>query len=146
MEYAVFEQDDTRLVSVTDAPDDEWTVYIGRENSYYGLPQSDFANPFTLDDYTREAAVELYKLWFYYQIETADGFASQARELDGETLACWCVPDACHGEVLLEWLATEEVPYDELERICASHDVPDSEVVGSSVQETMERAMHHFGA
>lgn len=88
------------LVNLKEVDESEWTTYIGRENSYYDLPESVFSNPYTLDEYERETAVRLYELWLFKQLLSSEEFYEEFCELNGETVACWCLPDLCHGEVL----------------------------------------------
>lgn len=88
------------LVNLTEVDSDAWSVYIGRSNSYYSLEQSVFANPYTVDEYEREEAVRLYELWLFEQLVCEDSFYEAFTELVGESLACWCLPKLCHGEVL----------------------------------------------
>lgn len=118
-DFSVVERHETTLVNIKDAPEEAWDVYIGRGNSHYGVSDSRFANPFTLDDFSRQEAVNLYKLWFYHRVRTCNEFANAARDLHGKTLACWCVPQTCHGEVILQWLDRQEVPEDEVRALCA---------------------------
>lgn len=78
-------------------------VYIGRPTKW--------GNPFshregTLAKYkteTREEAVEAYRTW----IKTQPELMAALPELKGKILGCWCSPQACHGDVLLE-LANED--------------------------------------
>jgi len=70
-------------------------VYIGRPSKW--------GNPFSLGEYTREEAVERYRQW----ILTQPLLLGSLSELKGKTLACWCKPSACHGDILLE-LANEK--------------------------------------
>ena len=88
---------------------------------YVGRPTI-FGNPFPVDIYGREKAVDLFRRWLngnmsademsqlsfdsrYSSLVTArivlrDGLP----ELKGKTLCCWCKPDShpCHADVLLE--------------------------------------------
>lgn len=70
-----------------------------------------FGNPFRLEkdggDYTRQESVEAYREWFQEQLEDPV-FREAVESLRGETLGCWCVPEACHGEVILEYLEGEQ--------------------------------------
>lgn len=88
------------VVNLTEVDDTVWTTYIGRANSYYGLDESVFANPYTVDEYGREEAVRLYELWLFRQLYRDDAFYESFTGLVGETVACWCLPKLCHGEVL----------------------------------------------
>lgn len=68
-------------------------VYIGRPSKW--------GNPFAIGkDGTREEVIEKYKEWIISNPE----LLAQLPELDGKTLGCWCYPQKCHGEVLLELL------------------------------------------
>jgi len=69
--------------------------------------RSDFGNPFKIKkdggDYTREGCVEAYREWFHAD-EQADLRERARKELKGKTLACWCKPKACHGDVIKSFL------------------------------------------
>lgn len=95
------------LVNLKEVEDAVWTQYIGRENSYYDLPQSIFANPYRLDEYDRESSIRLYELWLFQNIYNDKEFYSDFQDLEGEVLACWCLPEACHGEVLCDAVVAE---------------------------------------
>jgi hypothetical protein len=71
---------------------------------------SKWGNPFThIDDRktaaqfivaSREKAVTAYREW----ILNGDGqhLLNDLDELEGKTIACWCTPKLCHGDVLIE--------------------------------------------
>lgn len=87
-----------------DAPPD--AVYVGRP-SKWGNPYSHL--PSSLARYhvkTREEAVEKYKEWILAP-ERAILFYKIREELNGKDLVCWCKPEACHADVLLE-IANED--------------------------------------
>lgn len=67
-----------------------------------------FGNPFRMKkdggDYSREGCVEAYREWFHEKIENDLEFRAAVEELRGETLGCYCKPQACHGDVILEYL------------------------------------------
>jgi hypothetical protein len=77
---------------------EKYDVYIGRPSIW--------GNPFTHKDGTlakykcesREAAVNAYKEWILTQPE----LLHKLSELKGKVLGCWCKPQACHGDILLE--------------------------------------------
>jgi hypothetical protein len=74
-------------------------VYVGRAMPRHGLAGSDFANPYRVDvDGTREEVVEKYRRWLLGRPELLD----RLRELRGRRLACWCKPEPCHADVLIE--------------------------------------------
>lgn len=90
----------------------EGAVYVGRPGP--------FGNPFPVDIYGQEKAVDLFRRWLLGPMSAAelDGLSryptgSMVRErkfmlaaiprLRGKTLACWCREgDPCHADVLLE--------------------------------------------
>jgi hypothetical protein len=139
--YESYQTGSTNLVNFKTAPRDAWSTYIGRYNSYYDLPQSEFANPFTLDDYSRDESVDLYTLWFSYQVVTDPEFEDAARNLQGETLACWCVPDRCHGIPLVEFCESGTIPTNELKRIRRERSFESFPGVSADVKTTMKDAV-----
>ena len=79
-------------------------VYIGRPSKW--------GNPFSHKDdtlaqfrvATRDEAIAQYEDWIRQQPE----LLAQLHELKGKTLACWCKPKACHGDVLVKLLKEQE--------------------------------------
>jgi len=75
-------------------------IYIGR-----GSP---LGNPYPVETYGREPAIEMYKSWLDEQIKTAnEAVISELDRIgnividDGEAkLLCFCAPKHCHGEVI----------------------------------------------
>src|SRR3954464_124776 len=82
-------------------------VYIGRPmyRGGYRIPGSKWRNPFLPDkddkkrDGTREEVVAKFRAWL---CEDPQRVAEAKAELRGRDLVCWCAPEACHGDVLLE--------------------------------------------
>lgn len=72
-------------------------MYIGRP-SKWGNPFSHKKLPGIVTMETREKAVEAYRNW----ILTRPELMKALPELKGKVLGCWCSPQACHGDVLLE--------------------------------------------
>lgn len=101
----------TTVVHVRDVLDrlrvgDPEVVYIGRANRRYGLPASIWANPHRIGpDCPRLAAVALYRGEMACRLRGPQGdtiWLARLYFLRGKTLACWCAPLACHGDVLAE--------------------------------------------
>lgn len=70
---------------------DRYDVYIGRPSKW--------GNPFAIGrDGTREEVIEKYRAWLLGQPE----LLAALPELKGKVLGCWCAPQACHGDVLVE--------------------------------------------
>jgi hypothetical protein len=70
----------------------KYDVYIGRPSKW--------GNPFTIGKHgTREEVIQKYREWILRQ----DHLLKALPELFEKTVACWCAPHACHGEVLTEF-------------------------------------------
>lgn len=76
-------------------------IYIGRNMVFYvpGSVKSKWANPFNVKKYGRDKCLELYR----EHILNSD-LKNQLPELKGKVLGCWCCPDPCHGDILVELL------------------------------------------
>lgn len=69
-----------------------YDVYIGRP--------SDWGNPFVIGkDGDRDDVIRKYRNWIMRQ---PDLLSRAKKELRGQRIACWCKPEACHGDVLAE--------------------------------------------
>lgn len=72
-----------------------YDVYIGR-GSIWG-------NPFVMkDESQRTKVIELYREHLDHLIQSNRVTLEMLVELDGKTLACFCKPNACHGDVIVE--------------------------------------------
>lgn len=72
---------------------------IPNEAIYVGRP-TEWGNPYVIGkDGDRLTVVDKYKRWI-----TSRGNLVQKckEELRGKDLICWCAPEACHADVLLE--------------------------------------------
>lgn len=77
----------------------KFDVYIGRP-SKWGNPFTHIAKG-TLAKYVvkdRDSAIRAYEEW----LTNGEGkyLLQDLHELRGKTLACWCAPLSCHGDVL----------------------------------------------
>ncbi len=90
-------------------------VYIGRPRIVLidgnRFPQAsdipvDFSNPFKVgDDNTLEQSLSKYYRYLRYKLHTDQNFYDNFMELrKAKFLGCWCKPNACHGDVILEVL------------------------------------------
>lgn len=84
---------------------EEWisqdnTVYIGRNMSFYvkGATQSKWANPFSVKKYGRDKCLKMYREYILNKPELLNDIDS----LRGKELGCWCFPESCHGDILVE--------------------------------------------
>ena len=91
---------------------DKDNVYIGRkgvvfiDGQRYPKKDSIWANPFRIrkddPDHSREKVLDLYRDYIYRSPE----LLSQLHTLQGKTLGCWCHPEPCHGDIILELIET----------------------------------------
>ncbi len=72
----------------------EFDVYIGRGSRW--------GNPYTVEEHGREKAIELFRGYIIQALETEPGLLAELMKLDGKRLGCFCKPQACHGDVLVE--------------------------------------------
>ncbi len=71
---------------------EKYDVYIGRPGRW--------RNPYTIgEDGSREEVIQKFR---EYGIATGLDIAAK-RELKDKVLGCWCAPQSCHGDVLVEW-------------------------------------------
>lgn len=95
---------ETTLVNLRDLDEYDSITLIDRT--------SRFGNPYRIEEdgggYTREGSVRKYRLWFADKIGRDPEFKEAVEDLRGAALGCWCVPEACHGDVVLEYLSKEE--------------------------------------
>jgi len=67
--------------------------------------QTIFGNPFRIGrDGSREEVIAKYVDYFYARIENDKVFRKAVLGLRNKVLACWCAPQPCHGEVIIDWL------------------------------------------
>lgn len=84
----------TKVVNVKK---EAYDVYIGRPMP--GRAGSPFGNPFRIgSDGSRDEVIERYRGWLIAQPRLME----QLGTLKGKRLGCWCHPQRCHGDVLVE--------------------------------------------
>ena len=63
--------------------------------------ETTFGNPFHIGrDGNRAEVIEKYRAWLWRAVEDGRIGLDELAALDGQRLACWCVPEPCHGDVL----------------------------------------------
>lgn len=74
-------------------------LYIGRRFTMgkWNLPGSIWANPYQIKKYG-DATLPLYRNY----ILSNPSLLQLLPTLKGKILACWCHPDACHGDILVD--------------------------------------------
>jgi hypothetical protein len=94
----------TRIVNLNKEPYD---IYIGR-GSKWGCPYTIIKDRPTLAKEivdSKEEALSKYKEYVLNSPELMESLD----ELDGKVLGCFCKPEPCHGDVLLELIAQKKL-------------------------------------
>jgi hypothetical protein len=88
---------------------DDKNVYIARagvvfiNKKRYPQNSSKFANPYKIGkDGTREEVIVKYKEYIIKKLENDKSLINELLLLKGKKLGCWCYPEICHGNILLE--------------------------------------------
>lgn len=61
-----------------------------------------YGNPFEGSIFGRTQAIALYRIYLRWVLENID--SDFLEPLRGRILGCWCKPDPCHGDVIIEML------------------------------------------
>lgn len=88
----------TKVVCISKKED--FDIYIGRKVTNR-FAQSVFHNPFKIgdDDGNRDEVI-LKFIDYWYAPERKALRELAVKELTGKTLACWCAPFPCHGDII----------------------------------------------
>lgn len=95
-------------------------LYIGRENKKLNLQKSIFANPFPMKEQSieeRARVIAEFEQWFLKQLANGTITKQDLLSLKGKSLACYCSPKACHGDVIKKWvmlLVSDSLMFDKL--------------------------------
>ena len=89
-------------------------TYIGRNMVFYvgpGAEHSKWANPFSVKKYGRGECLRMYREYVLTGVNPVTkkkrkggALVGDIEELRGKALGCWCNPDPCHGDILVELL------------------------------------------
>jgi hypothetical protein len=94
----------TKIVNLKHEPYD---IYIGR-GTKWGCPYTIIKDRPTLADEivdSKEEALSKYK----EHILSSPELLNSLDELDGKVLGCFCKPEKCHGDVLIELLEQRKI-------------------------------------
>lgn len=89
---------------------DDWNadpdhLYIGRSMQWVKgcttANKSKWSNPFPAKTYGRKKCLKLYRDYIFNHETLYD----QLEELLYKELGCWCAPEECHGDVLVQLLS-----------------------------------------
>ncbi len=81
-------------------------LYIGRNMSFYvpGTEASKWKNIFEAKKYGLDQCLVLYEA----HVRNTPELWNDLESLKGKELGCWCKPNKCHGDVLIQLLAEKE--------------------------------------
>ena len=89
--------------------EDENNVYIGRrgvvfiDGVRFPKTNSTFCNIFKVGkDGTRQEVIIKYKDYIITKLKEDPDLQNELNKMKGKNLGCWCCPELCHGNVLLE--------------------------------------------
>jgi len=98
--------------------EDKNNIYVGRRgvvfvtdgenNKFRWLPRdSPFANPFTIDkkknpEEERKRVIDAYKIYLNELLIKKPELKELLKTYKGKTLGCWCKPEPCHADILIE--------------------------------------------
>ena len=73
-------------------------IYIGRNMNFYveGANASKWQNPFTVKKYGLDDCLKLYEEY------VRTNLYNDLDELKGKIMGCWCIPNKCHGDILIK--------------------------------------------
>lgn len=91
---------------------DENNIYIGRagvifiNNERYPKQSSIFCNPFKIGrDGNRNEVLDKYKDYIIKKLDNDINLRNELMKLKDKNLGCWCAPDPCHGNILLDLIS-----------------------------------------
>jgi hypothetical protein len=88
-----------RVVNLRHGLMPEGAVYIGRAQRGRRLKASKWANPYSFKRESERA--EVIARYEHEHLPAHPELVAALSELRGKTLACWCAPKPCHGDVLV---------------------------------------------
>lgn len=90
-----------KRTTVVNLRKEDYDVYIGRagrgQDGYFG-------NPFPVSAGGRAASIEKYREYFFDRIAKDPEFKNRVLALRGQKLGCFCKPEACHGDVIANYV------------------------------------------
>ena len=83
-----------KKTKVVNVKHEKCDVFIGRG--------SEFGDPFRITKtVTRQQAVQSYRIWFPKKFPDSI-LKKKLKKLEGKKIGCFCKPEECHGDVLVE--------------------------------------------
>lgn len=90
---------------------DSNNVYIGRKGIVFvngkRFPQKDsiWANPYKVQNSNRTDVLQKYRKYIQDKLDTNPSLIDELLKLQGKNLGCWCYPEPCHGNILVELIS-----------------------------------------
>lgn len=82
---------------------DKRFLYCGRGSRWHGLPTSPFANPFPIAATdTRDVVITKFREYISRRPDLIEALAQKVKADGVEFFVCWCAPEPCHCDVLVE--------------------------------------------
>jgi hypothetical protein len=97
----------SKITKVVNMKDEPYDIYIGR-GSKWGCPYTIIKDRPTLASEivdSKEEALSKYKEY----VLTSPELMESLDELEGKVLGCFCKPEKCHGDILLELLTKKKL-------------------------------------
>lgn len=95
----------TKVANLLKTPYD---TYIGRagkgKDGYFGNPHVIGYCKICSADHSREECIAAFKADFDKRIESDSEYKRRVLELRGKTLGCFCAPNACHGDIFVDYI------------------------------------------
>lgn len=77
------------------------------KSAVYVARPSIWGNPFHVQDFGRDDSIRMYREWLA-KPEQDELRARMRQVLRGKDLICWCAPQACHADIILEVANSED--------------------------------------
>ena len=80
-------------------------LYIGRDSRYIkGAKSNKWENPYPVIGNSEQSRIDCINR---FKRRAVINLWDCLEELDGKTLGCWCKPQKCHGDVLIDLLKSK---------------------------------------
>ena len=102
--------EDGRTVLANMRHDKALIAWAEAEGLYVRIDRrSEWGNPYEIgEDGDRKSVIDSFKIYISRKL----GLQKRAVELRGKVLGCWCYPDSCHGDTLIELAEESHVEHD----------------------------------
>lgn len=84
-----------------------YDVYIGRAGRDH---DGYFGNKYRVGPYKHGEAIELFRKDFLARVDADPEFRRRVLALRGKRLGCFCKPNACHGDIIAQWVDSQPTP------------------------------------